>query len=184
MRHACFSATADGIAGRTINRRTALAGAFGALFGIALTRPSQVWGHAATLTASADASFGPTLARRLQTILDDAVASSGGSIPGALLHVEHDVHGSWTGASGLGQLDPDVAIQPGDRFSAGSIVKPFVAATVLQLAEGGAFTLDESLPAVLPVDVTSRFPGASEITVRMLLGHRSGLPDWDSSEIE
>jgi D-alanyl-D-alanine carboxypeptidase len=63
-------------------------------------------------------------------------------------------------------------------------VKPFVAATVLQLAEAGAFTLDESLPAVLPVDVTSRFQGASEITVRMLLGHRSGLPDWDSSDVD
>src|SRR5829696_5509681 len=184
MRDARFSAAADGIASRKINRRTALAGAFGALFGIALTRPSQVWGHAATPTASADAPFDPTLARRLQTILDDAVASSGGGIPGALLHVEHDGHGGWTGASGFGQLDPDVAIQPGDRFSSGSIVKPFVAATVLQLAEGGHFTLDASLPAVLPADVISRFTGASEITVRMLLGHRSGLPDWDSSDVD
>jgi D-alanyl-D-alanine carboxypeptidase len=74
-------------------------------------------------------------------------------------------------------------MRPDDRVGAGSIVKPFVAATVLQLVEGGSFTLDAALPDVLPADVTDRFPGASEITVRMLLGHRSGLPEWNSPAI-
>jgi D-alanyl-D-alanine carboxypeptidase len=37
---------------------------------------------------------------------------------------------------------------------------------------------------VLPAEVTDRFPQSAEVTVRMLLGHRSGLPDWDSPAIE
>jgi D-alanyl-D-alanine carboxypeptidase len=124
------------------------------------------------------------LARRLQQVLDDAIAAAGGTVPGAVLHVEHAGHGSWSGASGLAQIDPEVPISPDDRVSVGSIAKPFVATTVLQLIEGGSFTLDAALPTVLPADVTDRFPQAPEITVRMLLGHRSGLPEWNSPAIE
>src|SRR5205823_5186008 len=107
------------------------------------------------------------------------VATSGGAIPGAILHVARAGGGSWAGAAGLAQLDPAVAMRPGDRGGAGSIVKPFVAATVLQLVEDGRFALDAALSDVLPADVTARFPGAPQITVRMLLGHRSGLPEWN-----
>ena len=66
-------------------------------------------------------------------------------------------------------------MRPGDRFGAGSIVKPFVAATVLQLVEGGSFTLDAALPDVLPADVTDRFPGASERGYRWVADRRSAF---------
>jgi D-alanyl-D-alanine carboxypeptidase len=65
-----------------------------------------------------------------------------------------------------------------DRFRAGSIAKPFVAAVVLQLSERGRLSLDARLPAVLPAAAVARFANASGISVRMLLGHRSGIPDW------
>ena len=68
----------------------------------------------------------------------------------------------------------------GDRFRAGSIVKPFVSVVVLQLAERGRLSLDARLPEVLPASVAGRFANAADITVRMLLGHRSGIPEWDS----
>jgi D-alanyl-D-alanine carboxypeptidase len=71
-------------------------------------------------------------------------------------------------------------MRAGDRFRAGSIVKPFVAATVLQLVERGRFTLDTTLPHVLPANVVDRFPTAPRITLRMLLAHRSGLADWST----
>jgi D-alanyl-D-alanine carboxypeptidase len=71
-------------------------------------------------------------------------------------------------------------MRPGDQFRAGSIVKPFVAVVVLQLAEGGLLSLDARMPEVLPADVAGRFANAADITVRVLLGHRGGIPDWDS----
>jgi D-alanyl-D-alanine carboxypeptidase len=85
--------------------------------------------------------------------------------------------GRWTGAAGLGRVAPDVRMRPGDQFRAGSIVKPFVAVVVLQLAEGGRLSLDARMPEVLPADVVGRFANAADITVRMLLGHRAGIPD-------
>ena len=33
---------------------------------------------------------------------------------------------------------------------------------------------------MLPASVVRRFPTAPDISVRMLLGHRSGIPEWDT----
>ena len=57
------------------------------------------------------------------------------------------------------------------RFRVGSVTKSFTATIVLQLAEEGRLrlgdTLDEHLPGVVPQ--------GDEMTIRHLLGHRSGL---------
>jgi D-alanyl-D-alanine carboxypeptidase len=87
-------------------------------------------------------------------------------------------------AAGAGQVSPDVPARRRDRFRAGSIAKPFVSVVVQQLAEHGRLSLDARLPQVLPPDVVGRFPTAPDITVRMLLGHRSGLPDWDTPAVD
>src|SRR3954447_24178460 len=116
-------------AGRAMDRRTALAGAAGALAGVALTRPGRA--------GAANDRFDPALARKLQQALDGAVAGSNGAIPGTIVHVERAGRGSWTGTSGLGRLDPATKMRPGDRFAAGSVIKPFVSATALQLVERG-----------------------------------------------
>jgi D-alanyl-D-alanine carboxypeptidase len=184
MRDDHRSAAADGHASRAVDRRTVLAGAAGVLLGVALRWPSQAGGRVASPESVTGGRFDPVLARRLQRVLDRVVAASRGTIPGVILHVERARGGSWTGTAGLGRLDPDVAIRRGDRFRAGSIAKPFVATTVLQLIERGRFALDAPLPSVLPADVIDRFPTASEITVRMLLGHRSGLPEWDTPAVD
>jgi D-alanyl-D-alanine carboxypeptidase len=63
-------------------------------------------------------------------------------------------------------------------------MKPFVATAVLQLAERGKVSLEARLPEVLPPDVTGRFPTAPDVTVRMLLGHRSGIPEWDLPPVD
>ena len=104
--------------------------------------------------------------------------------PGAILHVQSPSLGRWTGAAGLGRVAPAEPMRPRDRFRAGSIVKPFVSVVVLQLAERGRLSLDARLPEVLPVDVAGRFANAADITVRMLLGHRAGIPDWDSPAVD
>src|SRR3954453_10578895 len=73
---------------------------------------------------------------------------------------------------------------PGNGFIAASIGKLFVAVTSLQLAERGRLSLDARLPEVLPASVTGRIANAPDITVRMLLGHRAGIPDWDSPAVD
>jgi Tol biopolymer transport system component/CubicO group peptidase (beta-lactamase class C family) len=66
------------------------------------------------------------------------------------------------------------------RFRVGSVTKTFTATIVLQLVEEGKLRLDSTLGEHLPGVV----PGGGEITLRHLLGHRSGLanvteyPEW------
>jgi D-alanyl-D-alanine carboxypeptidase len=120
---------------------------------------------------------------QLQQILDSAVDSPETVFPGTALYVSQPDVGSWGGAAGEGNIDPAVPMRPEDTFRAGSIVKPFVAAAVLQLAEQGELALDDPLPAVLPQDVVARFADADRITVRMLLNHTSGIPEYLGEEL-
>jgi D-alanyl-D-alanine carboxypeptidase len=60
------------------------------------------------------------------------------------------------------------------RFEVGSVTKTFVAALVLALVEDGALGLDDDVTTHLP----ARFEPLGPVTVRSLLNHTSGLPDY------
>jgi D-alanyl-D-alanine carboxypeptidase len=75
-------------------------------------------------------------------------------------------------------------MKPDNRFRSGSVLKTFVAVTVMQLVEEGKLSLDDTLPTVLPHHVIARFPDSSRITVRMLLNHTSGIPDIKKANFE
>jgi D-alanyl-D-alanine carboxypeptidase len=122
------------------------------------------------------------LGTELQRILDSAVESPETVFPGTALYVSQPELGAWAGAAGERSVDPSSPIEPDDPFRAGSILKPFVSAAILQLIEEGMFALDDSLPAVLPDGVVGRFADADRITVRMLLNHTSGIPEYVDEE--
>ena len=69
-------------------------------------------------------------------------------------------------------------MRPNDKFRAGSLPKPMISVILLQLAEEGQLSLDDTLPAVLPESITSKFANTDQITVRMLLNHTGGLPEF------
>lgn len=83
---------------------------------------------------------------------------------------------AWFGASGT-NLKTNTPIEPRDRFQIGSITKTFVATTVLQLVEAGKLRLEDTLNQRLPQEVASLIP-KGEITIRQLLNHTSGIPDY------
>lgn len=73
-------------------------------------------------------------------------------------------------ASGTAVAAENTAMTPDRRLLISSVTKTFVAATVLQLVDDGALALDDPLGRWLP-----GVPSASEITIRQLLSHTSGL---------
>ncbi|MCU1676255.1 MAG: hypothetical protein JWM93_1013 [Frankiales bacterium] len=169
---------------RGLDRRTLLVGAAGALATAGLRRPARAAGYATSVAARSGPRFDPVLGRRLQRVLHDALRDPGTHFPGAILHVAGPTLGTWTGVVGLGRVAPAAPMRRDDRFRAGSIAKPFVAVVVLQLAERGRLSLDAPLPEVLPASVVGRFANAAGISVRMLLGHRSGIPEWDTPAVD
>jgi D-alanyl-D-alanine carboxypeptidase len=62
-----------------------------------------------------------------------------------------------------------------DQFAIASITKSVVAAQVMLMVEAGELALDDPVTDHLPADL--RFD-TNEATIRQLLGHRSGLPDY------
>ncbi len=61
------------------------------------------------------------------------------------------------------------------RFRLGSLTKQFTAALILKLAEEGKLTLDDTLHQWLP---GLGVPYDTQITIRMLLNHTSGVADY------
>ncbi|MEJ2291256.1 MAG: serine hydrolase [Deinococcales bacterium] len=117
-------------------------------------------------------------AEALQAALEDVVASPDTVFQGAVLAVKIGDQPLWAGAAGVADLDTRALLTPDARFRVGSIAKPFLATVVLQLAEEGALSLDDPMTALLPTSVTDRFDAADRTTVRMLLNHTSGIPEW------
>jgi D-alanyl-D-alanine carboxypeptidase len=78
---------------------------------------------------------------------------------------------------GLADRGFGVSITAQTRFRVASITKLFTSVMVLQLVEQGKIELDAPFRSYLP-DYPG--PGAEAITVRQLLGHMSGLPQFDT----
>jgi D-alanyl-D-alanine carboxypeptidase len=106
----------------------------------------------------------------LEALADSVVAAGA---PGVLVAVRRgeDVRSVTRGFADGGR---SMRIRPDDRFRIGSVTKTFVAVLVLQLAEDGRLRLDDPVERWLPGLV----PGGRRITVRHLLSHTAGLPDY------
>ena len=66
------------------------------------------------------------------------------------------------------------------RFAIASMSKTFVAVGILQLIEAGKLRFEDTLGAILDIDLKSIDPG---VTVKQLLNHTSGVPDYASKTL-
>jgi len=97
---------------------------------------------------------------------------------GAIVRVD-DGRAAVQFAVGLGNLKPRRDLDPGDEFRVGSVTKTFISALVLQLVAERRLALNDSVDRWLPGQV----PNGSAITIRMLLNHSSGLPDYTDDPV-
>ena len=82
-------------------------------------------------------------------------------------------------SAGFLELGKDKMPTRDSSFHIASISKTFTAAAIRKLIDQGEVALDDRLIEFLPT-----FPGAGEITIRHLLNHESGLPDfWSQPDI-
>jgi len=83
--------------------------------------------------------------------------------------------GTWSGATGKADGVRDVRVD--DQFAIGSVTKSVIAAQVMQMVEAGELDLDDPATDHLPPDLDLDFD-TNGATIRQLLGHRSGIPDY------
>lgn len=125
------------------------------IFGLAF------WSHAQP--------FDPILASQLQSTLNQF--RTGNNLKGISASVFIPGSGTWTGVSGISHTG--VPVSPAMQFGIGSNTKLFTGVLLLKLSESNLLQLDDPIHEYLPplnhVD--------SNITIRQLLNHTSGLAD-------
>lgn len=80
-------------------------------------------------------------------------------------------------SSGWKNRENSVPADPRTLFKIGSISKLYIAAATAKLVSTQRLSLDDILTDHLP-ELDGRIENANKITLRMLLQHRSGIPDW------
>ncbi|MEU4407465.1 serine hydrolase domain-containing protein [Streptosporangium sp. NPDC023963] len=130
---------------------------------------------AATASAPTSASAAAGFDDGVQKSLDGLI---GKEFPGALASVR-DTDGRVTGyTAGVGDLETRQEVPADGRVRIGSNTKTFVATVVLQLVGEGRIELDGPVERYLPGLVRGKAGDGRKITVRQLLQHTSGLPNY------
>ncbi len=84
---------------------------------------------------------------------------------------------TWVG--GIEDLRTGEAAKADARFKIASVSKLFIATSAVKLVDTGLLQLDDTVAFWLPA-LAGRLANAQEITLRHLLQHRSGVPDFDT----
>lgn len=94
-------------------------------------------------------------------------------IPGVSAAIVWDDGRRWLGAVGRADIAGKRPMTTGTALALASVSKTMTAAVVLQLVDEGHLSLDEVVAPLLPA-----YRLDARISVRMLLDHTSGLPDY------
>jgi D-alanyl-D-alanine carboxypeptidase len=107
-----------------------------------------------------------------------AEAAMATGIPAVQIAVSHGGHVVYSEAFGVTDKKTATPATSRSVMAVGSITKQFTAAGILRLAERGALSLDDRIEKFVP----EFDPRGRTITLRHLLGHRSGVPNaWAKS---
>ena len=126
--------------------------------------------------APASAIPAPRADRALDNALEHLVDGSGGP-PGAIAMV-HRGGRTTAHTAGVGVISPRRVWRATDHMRIASVAKAFSGAVTLSLVQTGDLQLDDTIGELLP----SQPPAWSQITLRQLLGHTSGLPDFSGTD--
>src|SRR6266550_7571410 len=127
--------------------------------------------YAGAVKAQMVASTDPALARRVDSIANQVLQSTG--VPSASVAVVKNGGLAYVNTYGATTLEPRVAATPNLRYAIGSISKQFTAVAILLLQQEGKLSLDDPVSRFIP-----GLTRGNEVTVRQLLSHTSGYQDF------
>ena len=114
-----------------------------------------------------------THASRVNALFADFAKPDG---PGASVVVAFGDSVVFAAGYGLADVEHRVPVTPATSFRLASVTKQFTAAAILTLVEAGKLRLDDHLG-----DALANVPAyARDVSVRQLLTHTSGIPDYEA----
>ena len=117
--------------------------------------------------------FAP-LPSTVQEQVDDAVNQG---LDGIIVYAQKGVQKAEYYASGWHNRDKKILAHPNALFKIASIGKLYNASAVAKLVARGSLSLDKTLADYLP-SLVGRIEYAEQITLRMMVQHRSGIPNY------
>jgi len=119
----------------------------------------------------------PSLHTAIQHRLDSLAEARG--IPGLTFALHTPTGELHAYATGVADVEAQTPLQADDRMLLGSVGKTFVAALAMHLVEQGQLDLDKKISRYLADESWfARLPNAESVTVRQLLQHTSGIPEY------
>jgi len=117
-------------------------------------------------------------ATALKEILDRYTKDA---LPGAVISVYSGNDGAWSGAGGFSDIARKQAMNTSMLQYLQSISKSYMAVAILKLYEDGRIRLDDPITKYLSPKHYNLLANATRITIRMLLNHTSGLPEYSNN---
>ena len=130
--------------------------------------PSETWD-----TDLNTSPYGPELQNLLNKYVHDG-------LPGVVLFVRTP-QGQWNGAAGYAKIETAQPMLPTHLHHAASVTKMYTAIAVLLMVEDGLIDLNARISQYLPESIYGSIPNGDQATIRQLLGHTSGIPDFSSN---
>ncbi len=108
-----------------------------------------------------------------QSLMDEATKAG---LPGMSLLIA-DSNGVWYGASGMADIESNIAYQPCSVQKLGSITKMMMAVMVMKLVEEGKVNIDDKVSKWLDAKTIDGIANADQVTLRNLMQHTTGIYD-------
>lgn len=102
-------------------------------------------------------------------------------LPGMAVAVYSEKEGWWAGARGYANLEKKIPMENCHLQYLQSVSKMYMAVEILQLKEEGKIDIDAVVTKYLPGKYSRYIKNAGKITVRMLLNHTSGIPEYNEN---
>jgi CubicO group peptidase (beta-lactamase class C family) len=149
----------------SLSRRDSLAGllALAATPALAMAKPAK----AVKPAASKAPGHWAEVEAQAKTMVTDKL------VPGLAICARRHGATLFSKGFGLANIETATPVTPASVFHIGSITKQFTASAILQLAQEGKLSLDDTLAKYLP-----DFPNADRLVLRRMLSHTSGLGNY------
>lgn len=113
-----------------------------------------------------------------QALLDKYVKKG---LPGLVVLIRTPNEGLWIGSSGYARIEDKTPMSKCNIVYSASIGKTYCAVAIMQLVDQGKINLDDKINAYLSADICKKIPNGNTVTIRNLLGHTSGIPNFDEN---
>ncbi len=101
-----------------------------------------------------------------------------GQTPGMQVAITSADGATWTHALGQADIASNIPFASCTKTMIGSVSKVITAALILQLQDEGLLSIEDKLSDWLDVSLIGELANADQVTLRQLLNHTSGIPDY------